>query len=157
MLTPWPYIYMTRYICAGAWPTAPFFGLVCYSPEHLHPGQRGPHTDMSAEPQLAMIHFLTEWGTVGAADEGGDSAPSRLDPSGGTSFYRERKTQTAHFGRDSCDALPGGSHFCKSSLAYNCSRNRAPPHVCAGVPNSMSGEAAAYRKSRPSYISAGAR
>lgn len=143
--------------CAGAWPTAPFFGLVCYSPEHLHPGQRGPHTDMSAEPQLAMIHFLTEWGTArgtaGAAEAaGGDSAPS-----GGTSFYRERTTQTAHFGRDSCAALPGGSHFCKGSLAYNCSRHRAPPTVCAGVPNSMSGEAAAYRASRPSYISAGAR
>ena len=179
--TPWPYTHgtlhtwhatyacmyathMARYVCvhahahahvacAGVWPTAPFFGLVCYSPEHLHPGQRGPHTDMSAEPQLAMIHFLTDWGTAGAAEvAGGDSAPS-----GGTSFYRERKTQTAHFGRDSCAALPGGSHFCKGSLAYNCSRNRAPPHACAGVPNSMSGEAAAYRTSRPSYISAGAR
>ena len=162
----------------GLWPTAPFFGLVCYSPEYLHPGQRGPHTDMSSEPQLAMIHFLTDWGATepGGSSSGGNSGggipsddsgePSDdssmpsvpavpAAPSGGTSFYRERQTHSAHFGRDRCAALPGGSHFCKGSLAYNCSRNRAPADACAGVPNSMSGVAGAYRTNRPSYISTG--
>ena len=86
-------------------------------------------------------------------------APHRAAVSGGTSFYKERVTGAAHFGPSRCAALGpthGGSHFCKHSLAYNCSRGRAPPQVCNGLPNSMAGgEAAAYRQGRPGYISSG--
>jgi len=125
-----------------------FYGLVCFSPKRLHPGQRAPHTDMSGEPKLAMVHYLTDW----------RAAPGEL-PSGGTSFYSERVTGTSHFGPRRCAELEpthGGSHFCKHSLAYNCSRNRAPPDVCRNVPNSMAEAAArAYRAGRPSYISEG--
>ena len=124
------------------WVSQAFLGLVCLNPEKLHPGQRVPHVDRAdvggGEPQLAMLHYLTEWRAApeasaarGPADgrngaPGGEwgeerahahaeagaatsrGATSRGAASGGTAFYRERHSGASNFLPSSCAALTSG-------------------------------------------------
>eukprot|EP01047_Picozoa_sp_COSAG01_P034400 COSAG01_NODE_2582_length_7421_cov_4.252253_2_plen_388_part_00 len=94
-----------------------FMGNVCFHPKRLHEAQRIPHVDQDRdgeEPQLAILHYLTNWtaSNASAAD------------SGGTAFYRERSTNTTTFTPAVCDKLrpKGGSIFCKDTKHYICVR-----------------------------------
>ena len=94
-----------------SWPLAPFYGLVCQSPQTLHAGQKAPHLDDFAD--LAALHYLTHWQPASGAVEG----------AGGTAFYAQRATGAARFGAKECTTLETAgvsSHLCQHSHAFNC-------------------------------------
>lgn len=117
-----------------AWSSLPFAGLLCLSPDALHMAQQAPHVDqtgqMGGEPQLAILHYLSNWSASGEAATG---------DSGGTSFYAERATGESNFVSARCDALVErtsgkGSFFCKGSAVADCERGRRQAAECTGVP-----------------------
>merc|ERR1740117_1792351 len=70
------------------WSSAPFVGNVCVDPDHLDASQRIPHVDQGTrgdasvvlEPQLAVLHYLTDWSATPGDDQTADPT------SGGTGF-----------------------------------------------------------------------
>lgn len=133
------------------WGTQPFMGMVCLSPQALHTGQAAPHVDRAnrgkGEPQLAFLHYLTDWSSGGRAPGSDKAAAAAEAPpasggtapeSGGTAFYAERHSGTANFLPAFCDSLGAiGSFYCRDSLIWRCLRGKASEEACAIVPRAQ--------------------